>query len=62
MVLIFIIPIKSIIDYENFYQDNRWRLQGLQVDFSYKFDRFIRTLSLTYLLLDQEDQVNLIVH
>ena len=35
---------KSIIDYENFYQDNRWRLQGLQMDFSYKFDRFIRTL------------------
>ena len=35
---------KSIIDYENFYQDNRWRLQGLQVDFSYNFDRFIRTL------------------
>ena len=35
---------KSIIDYENFYQNNRWRLQGLQMDFSYKFDRFIRTL------------------
>ena len=35
---------KSIIDYENFYQDNRWRLQGLQIDFSYNFDRFIRTL------------------
>ena len=39
---------KSIIDYENFYEENRWRLQGLQVDFSYKFDRFIRTLEFDF--------------
>ena len=35
---------KEIVDYENFYFENRWRLQGIQTNFSYKFDRFIRTL------------------
>ena len=35
---------KEIVDYENFYFENRWRLQGIQTNFSYKFDRYIRTL------------------
>ncbi len=34
----------NIIQYENFYVDDRWRMQGLQTDFSFKFDRFIRSL------------------
>ncbi len=37
-------PYRDIVHYESFYQDNRWRLQGLQTDFSFKFDRFVRTL------------------
>ena len=37
-------PYRDIIHYENFYLDNRWRLQGLQSDFSFEFDRGIRTL------------------
>ena len=35
---------RDIVHYENFYQDNRWRLQGIQTDFSMRFDRSIRTL------------------
>ena len=35
---------RDIIQYENFYIDNRWRMQGLQTDFSFKFDRYIRSL------------------
>lgn len=35
---------RDIVRYENFYQGNRWRLQGLQTDFSMQFDRTIRTL------------------
>lgn len=35
---------RDIVRYENFYQDNRWRMQGLQTDFSMRFDRGIRTL------------------
>lgn len=38
-------PYRDIIHYESFYQDNRWRLQGLQSDFSFKFDRFVRSLA-----------------
>ncbi|MAJ98305.1 MAG: hypothetical protein CBE48_003280 [Flavobacteriales bacterium TMED288] len=38
-------PYRDIIHYENFYIENRWRLQGIQTDFSYEFDRFIRNLS-----------------
>ena len=37
-------PYRDILHYENFYQENRWRMQGLQTDFSFKFDRYIRTL------------------
>ena len=37
-------PYRDIIHYENFYTQNRWRLQGLQTDFSYEFDRHIRSL------------------
>ena len=29
---------KEIVDYENFYFENRWRLHGIHTDFSYKFD------------------------
>ncbi|HBP44402.1 MAG TPA: hypothetical protein DD635_00755, partial [Flavobacteriales bacterium] len=39
-------PYRDVIDYENFYGDNRWRLQGLQTDFSLQFARFIRTLAI----------------
>ena len=38
-------PYRDIIDYENFYTDNRWRLQGLQADFSMQFARFVRSLA-----------------
>jgi hypothetical protein len=38
-------PYRDINHYESFYQDNRWRLQGLQTDFSFKFDRFVRSLA-----------------
>jgi len=37
-------PYRDIIHYENFYTENRWRLQGIQTDFSFKFDRFVRSL------------------
>ncbi len=37
-------PYRDIIHYENFYTENRWRLQGIQTDFSFEFDRFIRSL------------------
>ena len=38
-------PYRDIIHYENFYTENRWRLQGIQTDFSFEFDRHIRSLS-----------------
>ncbi len=37
-------PYRDILHYENFYRENRWRMQGLQTDFSFQFDRYIRTL------------------
>jgi hypothetical protein len=37
-------PYRDIIHYDNFYTENRWRLQGVQTDFSFEFDRFIRSL------------------
>ena len=39
---------RDIIHYENFYTENRWRLQGLQADFSYEFDRYIRGLDFDF--------------
>ncbi len=39
---------RDIIHYENFYIENRWRLQGIQTDFSFKFDRFIRNLDVDF--------------
>ena len=41
---------RDIIHYENFYFENRWRLQGLQTDFSYQFDRFIETLEFDFFI------------
>ena len=41
-------PYRDIIHYENFYIDNRWRLQGLQSNFSFEFDRGIRTLEFDF--------------
>ncbi|MFL2563599.1 MAG: hypothetical protein ACJ0QR_00050 [Flavobacteriales bacterium] len=41
-------PYRDIIHYENFYTENRWRLQGIQTDFSFEFDRFIRSLSFDF--------------
>ena len=41
-------PYRDIIHYENFYTENRWRLQGIQTDFSFKFDRFIRSLGFDF--------------
>ena len=41
---------RDIIHYENFYIENRWRLQGIQTDFSFKFDRFIRNLDLDFFI------------
>ena len=43
-------PYTDIVHYENFYTENRWRLQGLQTDFSFKFDRFIRTLEFDFFI------------
>ena len=39
---------RDIIHYENFYTENRWRLQGIQTDFSYEFDQYIRNLSFDF--------------
>ena len=41
-------PYRDIIHYENFYTENRWRLQGIQTDFSFEFDRYIRSLSVDF--------------
>ena len=41
-------PYRDIIHYENFYTENRWRLQGIQTDFSYEFDRHIRSLEFDF--------------
>ena len=41
-------PYRDIIHYENFYTENRWRLQGIQADFSYEFDRYIRGLDFDF--------------
>tara|TARA_B110000003_G_scaffold112379_1_gene115005 strand:+ start:2685 stop:4442 length:1758 start_codon:yes stop_codon:yes gene_type:complete len=41
-------PYRDIIHYENFYNENRWRLQGIQTDFSFEFDRFIRSLGFDF--------------
>jgi len=41
-------PYRDIIHYENFYIDNRWRLQGIQTDFSFEFDRYIRNLDFDF--------------
>ncbi len=41
-------PYRDIIHYENFYTENRWRLQGVQADFSYEFDRYIRGLDFDF--------------
>ena len=43
-------PYREIIHYENFYDENRWRLQGIQTDFSFKFDRFIRSLDFDFFI------------
>lgn len=37
-------PYSDIVDYENFYLDNNWRLQGMQTNFSVNFTRFIRAI------------------
>ena len=39
---------RDIIHYENFYTENRWHLHGIQTDFSFNFDRFIRSLSFDF--------------
>jgi hypothetical protein len=41
-------PYRDIIYYENFYTENRWRLQGIQTDFSFEFDRYIRSLGFDF--------------
>ena len=41
-------PYRDIIHYENFYNENRWRLQGIQTDFSFEFDRYIRSLDFDF--------------
>ena len=43
-------PYRDIIHYENFYIENRWRLHGIQTDFSFNFDRFIRSLSFDFFI------------
>ena len=41
---------RDVVHYENFYIQNRWRLQGIQSDFSFNFDRFIRTLEFDFFI------------
>ena len=41
---------RDIIHYENFYSENRWRLHGIQTDFSYNFDRYIRSLNFDFFI------------
>lgn len=41
-------PYRDIIHYENFYTENRWRLQGIQTDFSFRFDRYIKNLAFDF--------------
>lgn len=41
---------RDIVCYENFYLDDRWRMQGLQLDFSFEFDRFIRSLEYDFFI------------
>jgi len=43
-------PYRDIIHYENFYTENRWRLQGIQTDFSFEFDRYIRSLDFDFFI------------
>ena len=43
-------PYRDIIHYENFYTENRWRLQGIQTDLSFEFDRFIRNLGFDFFI------------
>ena len=43
-------PYRDIIHYENFYTQNRWRLQGIQTDFSFEFDRFTRSLGFDFFI------------
>ena len=43
-------PYRDIVHYENFYIDNRWRMQGIQTDFSFTFDRFIRHLDFDFFI------------
>jgi len=52
-------PYMDIIHYENFYIDNRWRLQGIQTDFSYEFDRFIRTFEVDMFITRPRGSVQL---
>jgi hypothetical protein len=37
-------PYSDIVNYENFYRDNDWRLQGMQTNFTVEFTRFIRAI------------------
>ncbi len=37
-------PYSDIVNYENFYQDENWRLQGMQTNFTVEFTRFIRAI------------------
>ena len=41
---------RDIICYENFYFDDRWRMQGIQFDFSYNFDRFLKSLEYDFFI------------
>jgi hypothetical protein len=43
-------PYRDIIHYENFYTENRWRLQGIQTDFSFIFDRHIKNLAFDFFI------------
>ena len=37
-------PYTDIVNYENFYMDENWRLQGMQTNFTVDFTRFIRAI------------------
>ena len=46
----FVSSYRDIVHYENFFMDNRWRLQGIQTNFSYEFDRFIKSLEFDFFI------------
>ena len=50
-------PYRDIIHYENFYTENRWRLQEFKLIFHMNLTDILEVWSLIFLSRDLEDQV-----